>query len=47
MCNVHPYSHTRREFVSTGFGAASLILGLTPESLDQLSAHLASVLSGK
>ena len=38
MCNLRPYSHTRREFVSTGIGAASLMLGLGPESLDRLTA---------
>jgi len=38
MCNQHPSIHTRREFVSTGIGAASVMLGLSPERLDQLLA---------
>lgn len=38
MCELHRSNRSRREFVSTGMGAAALMLGLKPESVDRLVA---------
>jgi lantibiotic modifying enzyme len=38
MCELHRSNRSRREFVSTGMGAAALMLGLNPDSVDRLVA---------
>jgi len=36
MCDLHQSKHTRREFVSTGIGAAAVMLGIRPATIDGL-----------
>ena len=39
MCDLHTPNHTRREFVSTGVGAAALMLGIRPGAVDALTTQ--------
>ena len=36
MCDLHQSNHTRREFVLTGIGAATVMLGIRPETVEGL-----------